>query len=915
MANMFLLKILKDRAASEGEEQLVSQERGFQLWKHSNFQVLIYLHCLQLAYNRDAGNAVLSDRLLKRKQSLRKGNKFSRRVAYIVQLGVRCWTKLEHATGHRSCSRLILPYVYFCKRNVVFHALESRDAGFGHQDLQRSFDHPTPTRVRDDVGQEVWDRSEEVDKSFRFLTRMFFDHLHALLFTPDLYVDGGRDRDMGPFWEKMGMYDSAEGRLPGPFGILPRFVSEPLRIDMTIVGGHLAYIPSESELDEDGDAQEEEAIHFDADECPTIFNRGKNVRKVATSTAVIVPIEFEPVQADEGTVRQSGAGSEVGRQTVLGIQTRANQEEAILSTVDDVDESTFEGNVKRVEEVMEDWCRIYDQSFTNIVECEEDAGYSLSGAVKFILTDPPYNTRSERNQANSEHDRFTTTDIKDLANVCANVLDHGGHGIILCTAIQFGAYYAEFSQQPYVALTEDEEEEPEFTVGRKRRKSAGPSRAAKKAFKVEPTPLYFFRAKGNYNQSPARRRQHHMNVMEMAIHFWKPALEGTSSADSAKYQKGGHIQTSHPSWTNVMDNIPRLPGSQFIMRKEGSDREVRERPEQKNEDMLFELLSHYTKGGDLVFDPCAGIFSTGRACLRMKSPRRFVGCDSDDVCVSESKPWLVEAFAKRLIEERPVVEVGDEVKEIATSIIRTCAGKRRQQVGRIWNAPPGCCPTQTFPPHIAAAMSVCMGDTKVFMQMKAVSVTEWPESYKAAFENMDEEGLRSAAALMNGLLLGRSRIKHPGAGFGVFTNKSVKAGEKLGHYYGTLVYRDLTREKANKIVYGEGCMGVTPKNFKKAAMNTGVKVPDDAGNHHPCWIVPAKFCMAAYINDARYQADDLEKHLAGTRRARKENIYYHTLTETNANKFKDHKLVSIIEKRNIAKNEELYGNYGSSYII
>lgn len=147
MANMFLQKILKDRAASEGEEQLVYQERGFLLWKPSNFQVLIYLNCLQLAYNRDVGNAVLSDRLLKRKQSLRRGNKFSRRVAYIVQLVVRCWTKLARATGHRSCSRLILPYVYFCKRNVVFHPLESRDAGFGHQDLQRNFDHPTPTRV------------------------------------------------------------------------------------------------------------------------------------------------------------------------------------------------------------------------------------------------------------------------------------------------------------------------------------------------------------------------------------------------------------------------------------------------------------------------------------------------------------------------------------------------------------------------------------------------------------------------------------------------------------------------------------------------------------------------------------------------------------------------------------------------
>ena len=47
---------------------------------------------------------------------------------------------------------------------------------------------------------------------------------------------------------------------------------------------------------------------------------------------------------------------------------------------------------------------------------------NLEGIVDLVLADPPYNTRRDAGSDNSEYDVFTETDMKNLADVCAQVL-------------------------------------------------------------------------------------------------------------------------------------------------------------------------------------------------------------------------------------------------------------------------------------------------------------------------------------------------------------------------------------------------------------------------------------------------------------------------------------------------------------
>ena len=64
----------------------------------------------------------------------------------------------------------------------------------------------------------------------------------------------------------------------------------------------------------------------------------------------------------------------------------------------------------------------------------------LEGIVDLVLTDPTYNTRRDAGSDNSEYDVFTESDMKNLADVCSQVLKPGGHSLIFCSFQQFEKY-------------------------------------------------------------------------------------------------------------------------------------------------------------------------------------------------------------------------------------------------------------------------------------------------------------------------------------------------------------------------------------------------------------------------------------------------------------------------------------------
>lgn len=146
---------------------------------------------------------------------------------------------------------------------------------------------------------------------------------------------------------------------------------------------------------------------------------------------------------------------------------------------------------------------------------------------------------------------------------------------------------------------------------------------------------------------------------------------------------------------------------------------------------------------------------------------------------------------------------------------------------------------------------------------------------------MDVDILRAVEAVHFGLAVAPSSIRHARAGLGVYATRTFEVGAVICLYYGTLVYHDLNRSKSKNKPYGEGIMELNRERFKTYAMLVPTQgqvfqnVTELIDGQKAISIVPARFCVAAYINDHRYHQDD-ENHQAlaenRLRNARKANI-------------------------------------------
>ena len=56
----------------------------------------------------------------------------------------------------------------------------------------------------------------------------------------------------------------------------------------------------------------------------------------------------------------------------------------------------------------------------------EVAGDTLDGTVAAVIMDPPYNTRSARNSPNSDHDKLSLDDMRNVVEMCDRLLKPGG---------------------------------------------------------------------------------------------------------------------------------------------------------------------------------------------------------------------------------------------------------------------------------------------------------------------------------------------------------------------------------------------------------------------------------------------------------------------------------------------------------
>ena len=242
---------------------------------------------------------------------------------------------------------------------------------------------------------------------------------------------------------------------------------------------------------------------------------------------------------------------------------------------------------------------------------------SLFGTVSLVLTDPPYNTRREAGARNSEHDKFSLTDIHKAADIIERLLRPYGHAFIFCSYQQSadwrqalvgagGGSFMKVSLVPEVIVRDNQ-----VTKG------------------------------GNIF------RHHRVNAVEYAWHAYKdkqPADADVNAAPDAAVDAAppntayratvgygnGNLElcsgTSMPAYVNVIDRYIPPTGPELI-RSNGKI----VRPEQKSVNLLRDIIRLYAPNPtDIVVDVCAGTMSTVIAALQEGRP--VYACEKFDDC-------------------------------------------------------------------------------------------------------------------------------------------------------------------------------------------------------------------------------------------------------------------------------------------
>lgn len=250
----------------------------------------------------------------------------------------------------------------------------------------------------------------------------------------------------------------------------------------------------------------------------------------------------------------------------------------------------------------------------------------LTSSVQLILTDPPFGTRMETSQAQSDHDILTAADLKAAARLYQVLLRPGGHALIFCSFDQRDAWVSELRALQDMGA------------------SGKPSLAA---FRVDSAPMLAIKDAHAFNS----RRQSSTNLSnkaEVIIHATRCGADREDAYQAVNFRTFNVVPSRFLALDNVLDNV-RPPHLNEVVRRVLNGTRPWLRPEQKAVDLLLELVLRCSQPGDLLVDIFAGTCSKMAACIRgiVGQHRRVVCCDAD--ALEACKPRLRCEFVNQVL--------------------------------------------------------------------------------------------------------------------------------------------------------------------------------------------------------------------------------------------------------------------------
>lgn len=808
-------------------------------------------------------------------QFLKKDASSSQRSAKVIQTICRGWSLFAQHLYYTDIDEMVQPYIWYGGSPLRAHVLENRSDGYMPlESAKRIVVDEKPVIVTQHTFPHVTEYSSEVDTFLRELALEFINDIRRGVFSANLYR-----KDHVIFERKYDNYQGTPDSLPKRFGKYieddARFTQ--LRTSRRAMLGILDPVPQAggSNLASSSQTVQQDVVMATEDitprripsVSPIVYKKRKDATEAAklllnTTTAPSIEAEREKLQ------------SFFGKDFVM-YSSSYDQLETLLLT-DQVEHDVF-------------------------------------GSTQFVCIDPPYNTRRMAGKGNSAHDRLSEEEMPGIVQLIDQLLRNGGHAVVFCTAQQFVQWQTVFERY-------------------KRLGDRGGT-----PFSVDKAPMVFVNSPSNHKTNPGRSSCALQGMAEFALHVKKNGLNFEEEARMVNYKCFNYVQSSFDGRKNVLDNIPAVSGREVLTEKVAqtvvdeedpeygtvSTKVKRVRPEQKSIQLLKELICRFSQPGDIIVDFFAGTFSTAMASFMLPEHRKFVGCELDDSCFHQAKAHFTAQFAHFLVNVESVTDivVPDDIL-LTAARVSLSAGDTSPITDPNWKAPDGLPKFQRFPLHIFSKIVATTGNHRHLVDHFKSSFEEWPQEMKQTLDKIPVQELISVEAAAYNVYLAPSLIRHPNSGMGLFASKPFDQGDTICFYYGTLVYTDLSKHKSKTKRYGDtGIMGVSVERFNHYAIQARSsgqafgKVTDYRYGDRCLFIVPPPFCVGRYMNDYRYDNDDLDRPANGdvttVPNARTPNVAIKQIPTpvSSVEKLRDTDFLPVVALRPIYRGEELYVNY------
>lgn len=181
------------------------------------------------------------------------------------------------------------------------------------------------------------------------------------------------------------------------------------------------------------------------------------------------------------------------------------------------------------------------------------------------------------------------------------------------------------------------------------------------------------RAPGKFPSTPAGRRLTNQCMTENDVHLWQNGKTTMKKQVLLDYGRGSFVPSRNLGWTETIEKIAHLMGREksYTDRLDKYKRPLLIQPEQKGMAVMKYLVDKYSQPGDLVYDPFAGSYPTGRVCLSLPLHSRYILRDKDMDCNKYAMRHLVEGFSSQVLNPKSEMTGSSELDEAATLFLKT----------------------------------------------------------------------------------------------------------------------------------------------------------------------------------------------------------------------------------------------------